>query len=224
LRNIQRIEEDDFVDKNDSDSGDSNTAFLSLVNRIDTRASDDFAIKLHVSPFPEKIKFLIDTGADVTCISEKCIPNNLRNKINPLDRNICGPDNQKLLAKEFLNVKIAKDSKIVKSKIYVIRNLKNNLLGKPKILKLNVTRKVYKMNMCTNKQTNLNSILRKYGNVFKGLDRLKKELKIHIKEDAKSLFQSTPRAVTIPLLSKLRKELDILRSLGVIEPADYPID
>jgi len=45
-----------------------------------------------------------------------------------------------LLAKGFLNAKIAKNSKMIKSKIYVIKNLKNNLLGK--ILKLNVIGKV----------------------------------------------------------------------------------
>jgi len=42
--------------------------------------------------------------------------------------------------------------------------------------------------MYTNEQTNLNSMLREYGDVFKDLDRFKKELKIHVKGNAKPFF------------------------------------
>jgi len=63
--------------------------------------------------------------------------------------------------------------------------LKNSILGRPEILKLNVIGKAYNVNICTNEQTNLNSILREYRDVFKGPDRFKKKLKIHVKDDAK---------------------------------------
>jgi len=78
---------------------------------------------LKVLDFSKEIIFLIDTGADVTCISIQCIPGKFRNKIIPSDKIIFGPDGRKLSVAGYFNLKIKKDDSISQSKVYVLYEL-----------------------------------------------------------------------------------------------------
>lgn len=69
-----------------------------------------------------------------------------------------------------------------------------------------------------------NSIISEFSEVFKGIGQFKKELNIEIKENAKPFFQTTPRSVPIPLLPKLKKELDKLVGLKIIKKVDFPTE
>lgn len=60
--------------------------------------------------------------------------------------------------------------------------------------------------------------------LFTEIGQFKKELEIQIKERILPFSQSVPRNVAIPLLSKLKKELDRLIKLKIIVPVDYPTD
>lgn len=53
--------------------------FLSKVH--DDLADKDFTIKVAIQELNIKLKFVIDTGADVSCIANNCIPERFRNQI-----------------------------------------------------------------------------------------------------------------------------------------------
>lgn len=52
---------------------------------------------------------------------------------------VFGPDGKKLLILGYLNLNLIKNSKLVKSKIYIFKNLKHNLLEKLEIVKFDLS-------------------------------------------------------------------------------------
>jgi len=102
------------------------------------------------------------------------------------------------------------------SKIYIIQGLKQNLLGTPEISKLDLIRKVNNI-----KENNIRDIVSRYPEIFRGIGQFKKELNIEIKENTNPYFQAVPRTVPIPLLPKLKKELDHLLKLKIIKTVDF---
>lgn len=218
-KKVQRIEEDDSdqVSVRDIDR----YAFLGALSGNSSIKKNDFSIDVKIAEFPNDIHFLIDTGADITCISEKCVTKALKNKIIPSDKIIYGPDGRKLHVKGYMNVTISRESKNIKAKVYILQGLKNNLLGKPEISNLNLICGIF--NLKANDFQNF-QMLQEFDEVFDGLGQFKKKMKIHLKDEAQPYFQYTPRDVAIPLLPKLKKELDRLEKLGVISPIKSPTD
>lgn len=66
--------------------------------------------------------------------------------------------------------------------------------------------------------------IKKYPTVFKGIGRFNRPFKIHLKENAVPFFQSVPKTVALPLMNKVKNELDRLKAIGVIVPVDFPTD
>lgn len=66
----------------------SNQAFLDSV--CDSSENRDFKVKILIPEFVKQIDFVIDTGADVSCISSIDIPDCYRNKIVRSNRSILG--------------------------------------------------------------------------------------------------------------------------------------
>lgn len=189
---------------------------------------DDFSVCLRALTFRNNIEFLIDTGADISCCSIDVVPPKFQTKLNPVDKLIYGPDGGKLTAFGYLNVKLERKNKIIYSKIYVLRDLKHNLLGKPETSAFDLMKKINSSNTGTIVRPSKNdlgqNIFRKFPEVFNGLGRFDKELKIHLVDKAKPFSQSVPRGVAIPLLPKLKKELNRLMHDKVIVPVDFPTD
>lgn len=63
-----------------------------------------------------------------------------------------------------------------------------------------------------------------FAKVFNGLGAFERKLKIQLRKECKPYFQSVPRTVPIPLLKKLKLELDKLVKEGIIIPVDFPTD
>lgn len=114
---------------------------------------------------------------------------------------------------------LAEKKSKVQSKIYIIRGLKQNLLGKPEIKKFDLIRKVNNL-----RENNVKDIVSKFAEIFKGIGQFKKELNVEVKESTNPYFQAVPRTVPIPLLPKLKKELDNLLKLGIIKTVDFPTE
>ena len=193
--NVRNVEQED-------DEPDHNDIFLGAVSDDEARKRD-FTVNVEIVEFGERTKFLIDTGADVSCISEKQVPMNFKNKIQRSDKIIYGPDGKKLPLKGYISVNIAKESQHISSKLYVLSGLKNNLLGKPEIKRLNL------INVVANMQAdnNINNLVKKFDKVFNGLGQFKRKLKINLKEGTQPFALSAPRSVPIPLLPKLKKKI-----------------
>jgi len=70
---------------------------------------------------------------------------------------------------------------------------------------------------------NSKSIVNKYSPVFKGHGTLPYTYKIQLKEDAKPVVHA-PRRVPAPLKAELKKELNRMTQMGVIERVEEPTD
>ena len=112
---VRRVEEKDSFEE---------TFFIGTVTSKQANSGKNFLINVNVMDFSESVEFLVDTGADVTCISQKCIPKNFENKISPTRKIILGPDGKQLNVVGVINVSFSRNSKIVKGNMYVLRGLK----------------------------------------------------------------------------------------------------
>ena len=219
---VRLVEEPNDEERERENEGAFQHLFLHAVQRHES-SNKDFMFSPYITEFEREISFIIDTGADISCISEKCIPISYRNKIVKVtDKMVYGPDDKELSLIGFLNLNLKYKNFTAIAKIYVFRNFKNNLLGKPEIKKFNLISRVNKIEVdsCS---SNITPFFQ-YPELFEGIGTFKQELKIQIKDNITPFFQSTPRTVPIPLLSKLKNNLDALVKQGLLITVDFPTD
>ena len=156
------------------------------------------------------VSFKIDTGAEVTVISEK--------DYRSLEGTLYGPTRKALntIGRTKLKLTKASTSKTTTEYVYVVRNLKVNLLGLPAVTALGLIARV--------DSTTLDTLDPKarYPSLFTGLGTMGEEYHIQLKEDAKPHALFAPRNVPIPLRGKVEEELRRMEKLGVITPVEDP--
>lgn len=103
-----------------------------------------------------------------------------------------------------------------KQEIYVVRNLSRALLGRPAIQALNVAVLI--------EPVQGDYVVEQFPELFKGLGKLKDSYKIKLREGATPFALTTPRRVPIPLLPKVKEELQRMESMGVITRIDEPTE
>jgi len=79
---IVQNEKDTFEEQEDSDTS---PIFLGAEHES-TQDSKEFALRAFVKEFAKQIDFIIDTGANVTCIFADSIPSKLRDKLEKTDK------------------------------------------------------------------------------------------------------------------------------------------
>ena len=97
--------------------------------------------------------------------------------------------------------------------VYVVQNLKNNLLGFPAIKELNLLPHVESIDK---------TIVSKYPSTFSGLGTFVHEYKIQLKPNAQPFALCTPRNVPLALRPKVQAELKCMENLGVISRVTEP--
>ena len=60
--------------------------------------------------------------------------------------------------------------------------------------------------------------------LFHGLGKLEGEHTIHLKEGATHFCLTTPRRILLPLMKKVKEEVERMLQLDVIEPVDEPTE
>ena len=115
-----------------------------------------------------------------------------------------------------LNATLASTNHKCNHEVYVIKQLKHNLLGLPAIKELQLLAQIDHISL------NHSSIINKFPKLFTGLGTFKKDFEITIKSDAKPFAIHTPRKVPLPLRQKVQDELARMESLGVISKVDSP--
>ncbi|CAB4038732.1 Transposon Ty3-G Gag-Pol poly, partial [Paramuricea clavata] len=171
-----------------------------------------------------KVRFKIDTGADVTVIPEADYLRSGLPQLRSTSKTLFGPGQEKLPVKGVVKGVLKTSSlKETLQDIYVIGNLKEPLLGRPAIDALNLVQKVETI------QADESSVIEDevkstYPNLFKGLGELDGDFSIKLKPDSTPFALTTPRRVAIPLLNKVKAELERMKNLGVISKVDVPTE
>ena len=189
------------------------TAFL------DTMSSDQantWMTTINLDGVP--VTFKMDTGAEVTAISDKAYKELSESQLSKPNKILYGPSRRPLPVVGQFRGTFTHKGKSVTGQVYVIKGLKANLLGLPTITALNL---MVRMDMITH---NKEEIFQQYPSVFNGLGNLGEEYEIQLKENAKPFTLYTPRRVPLPLQDKVQQELNRMESLGVISKVDKPTE
>lgn len=184
------------------------TSYLTAVTTQDTDTAWNATISLN----GEDIRFKLDTGAEVTVISEDALNTLTTNELQSSTKRLCGPDNRPLKVVGQLSAMLQFKDCTCQQTAYVVRDLQQNLLGLPAIQALHILTVVDAVEAPPLAADEL----------FTGLGMFPRSFKIQLNPDAKPFALFTPRAVPIPLRKQVKEELDRMESLGVISPATEP--
>lgn len=209
---VDRVEEEEDEEEQ--------AIFLGAVSEIS--GENEFMLKIYVNELSKSFNFVIDSGADVTCIPFNEVSERYRNRIRSSKKTVLGPDGKKLPLLGYVDTDIKAKAGETEARIYVIKNLKNCLLGKPEIKKLGLIKMINRLSAMDSQ--GIEKFFERFPKVFKGIGQFDKHLRIQLKENAIPYFQSVPRTVAIPLHNKVKKELDRLKKAGIIIPVNFPTD
>ncbi|KAG5890836.1 hypothetical protein JTB14_016214 [Gonioctena quinquepunctata] len=193
-----------------------------LFNHVDTK---EWLALIFVSEIIKNIEFLIDSGADITCVPKEIFDVSFLNQLQVSDKIVTGPSGVKLKVLGTLPVKLSFQTHHFDADIYVMEKLTKPILGRAAIVKLNVLQ--YINQICPVQSQDLvdtlkDNVMRKFTRIFKDVGTFKTEMHIKLVAGAQPFVQSVPRVV--PLLKPLEEELERLQKLDIIEPIDTPTE
>ena len=192
------------------DHQDTNSSYLDTV-----RGEQNRIWEVEVTVNNRIVPFKVDTGAEVTAISEPTwISLGITSPLTKTNTLLFGPDQTPL---EFIGTTSLsltyRHHESCSQTVYVIKGLRNNLLGLPAIREL-----TFLTNVCTVEKP----IMAQYPALFKGLRTFAQEYEIKLKPNSQPFALYVPRNVPIPLRSKVKEELQRMENLGVISPVEEP--
>jgi hypothetical protein len=161
--------------------------------------------------------FQIDTGAEVTVISERDFKRLGEVTLMPSQRTLRGLNQSLLQVKGQFDGKIRVGKRIAEQTIYIVIELHKPLLGQLAIQALQLLKRIGAVEKGS-KHEEL------FPNLFTGLGKLKEEYTIHLREGAQPFVLNTPRRVPVPLMQAVKDELDRMQRLGVIELVEIPTE
>ena len=150
---------------------------------------------------------MIDTGAEVSAISENIFKAIGSPQLHKPEKVLCGPGRQTLDALGCCTVEISHKNLKTIQPVYVIHNLRNNLLGLPAIA-LTILTKVNAVHRVDN------PIAKQFPELFHGLGKTKGEYEIKLKPNARPYSLFLARKVPIPLWDKVHAELQQMEAAG----------
>ena len=134
------------------------------------------------------------------------------------NKQLYGPAGKPLEVRGKFQANLCHRGKEASPQMYVVNNLKTNLLGLPAITALNLISRMESINTPTTTE----SIKQRFSKAFQGLGNLGKEYDIKLQPDSKPHTLFTPRLVPLPLRPKVTEELDRMEKSGVISKVTEP--
>lgn len=165
------------------------------------------------------VNFKIDTGADVTVIPTTTYKIEDDGPLRKTKILLVGPGQNKLRVRGCFDATLEKGTEDGKETIYVVDGLKIPLAGRATIRQLNL---ISELNAVTTKSRN--EIIERFPELFNKLGHIKGTYQIKLEDDAKPFSINTPRRVPIPLLSKVKNQLEKMETDGVISKVNEPTD
>ena len=183
-------------------------------NYLETAGGNAWKVEVKVNN--SKVPFKVDTGAEVTAMSESAW-RSLHN-VPQLHATKCvlgGPDSKPLSVMGVVSVTLSFKQSTCDQKVYVIKDLKNNLLGLSAIKGLNILQQVDAIET---------PIPEQYPKLFTGLGTFSQEytIKLQLKEGAIPRAIYTTRRVPLALREQVKRELMSMERMGVISPITEP--
>ena len=163
------------------------------------------------------IKFKIDTGSDVTVIPSTTYDPYYDGPLHRTKTPLIAPGQNKLKVHGYFEATLEKGKDEVKETAYVVEGLQTPLAGIPTIRILNLISEVN----CVNKSKE--AIVAQFPELFNRPGLIKGSFRIEL-EEAKPYSIMTPRRVPIPLLLKVKCELEKMEREGVISKIIEPTD
>ena len=166
----------------------------------------------------QAVEFKLDTGAEVTAVSEETYKRVHGKRLQRSMRVLYGPSYQSLQVLGQFRGRLTVKNLSRQEPIFVVRGLKNNLLGLPALTALKLVQRV------ESTYSSLADVKKEFPQVFSGLGNFGEPYTIKLREDAKPYALYTPRNVLIPLRGKVLDELNQMESLGVISKVNDPTE
>ena len=158
------------------------------------------------------VPFVLDTGADVTVITEKTFSKLACSGTDP-SKVLKGADGKVLkVMHETSLVMTSKRGTSTTASAFVVKGATNNLLGKQEIRELQIISVVCNVR----KET----ITDDFQDMFEGLGTLPEVFKINLKPYDQPYNLRVPRRVPIGLRDQVREELNRMKDMGVITPIE----
>ena len=166
------------------------------------------------------IEFKLDTGADVTVIPAQDYTRYFKGQLVKPSRILRGPTQQCLnVVGQFIGTLRTDGGVEVKQEVYVVRDLHMPLIGRPAIEALGLLVKVDVID--AEAKSHFTQL---FPQLFQGLGKLQGQYHIKLKDNAQPFALTVPRRVAIPLLPKVKEELECMEAMGVISKVDEPTD
>ena len=124
----------------------------------------------------QQVPFKLDTGAEVTAISQKA---HLHLALHAPTQILYGPSKQPLKVLGFFEGKFTHRDRVATQVVYVIEGLKTNLLGLPAITALHLAARVDALQ-------SKSDLIHHFPKVFKGLGNVGEEFEIRVKPDTEA--------------------------------------
>ena len=185
----------------------------SLSDTVDK--NNPWEVTIHLNGEP--VLFKIDTGADVSVIPETVFKQLPGVSLNPPNRRLVGPGQNQLKVSGQFTGKLTYQDSVADEQIYVVKQLQKSLLGQPGILALDLIARVYALH-------EVDKFAARFPKLFQGLGTLHGEYCISLQEGAKPFALSTPRRIPLPLMPKVKLELQRMEAMGVIKKVEQPTD
>ena len=201
---------------NDIRAKEDKEQFLGVIGQNSSTREGPWMIELKMNKQP--ITFKIDTGADVTVISDKLHKKIRDGPLKPATRPLIGPSQNPLTVLGHFVTKHESKDRTTTDTIYVVKNLRTPLVGRPAIQKLQL------ISWIKNVVWDKTQVTTQFPELFEGLGRISGNYRIQLEGNAKPYSVHTPRRISIPLLPKVKQELARMEKLGVISKIDEPTD
>ncbi|UYV66874.1 K02A2.6-like [Cordylochernes scorpioides] len=167
------------------------------------------------------IHFKLDPGSDVTLIPFSLYKRYFSNvQLTPTDGQLMAAANQRLENAGTFVAKLRANTREMKETVYVVHHLEQPLLGVGACEDLQLVKRI---DLVINGTTDVNPE-REFPKLFEGLGLLEQPYHIKLKEGAKPFSIPVPRRVPLPLMPKLKEQLDAMVAQEVIEPVDEPTE
>ena len=202
------------ADDSDEEERDDEGFFLGEIGNADGKAW-----KGEIDVNGTKIQFKLDSRADVTVIGGSIYSRFFgQNKLERTRKKLFGPCKSPLSCLGVLKENLVLKGKSCIEDVYVVENLETPLLGRSACLALETIAKVAAVTQPAE------GIKQRFPKLFSGLGCMDGEYEIKLTSSYEPFNQTTPRRVPIPLLPKVKGELDRMETMGVIEKVDVPTE